>query len=148
LQAASTAEPQVLRKLLEVGDVVALETILERLACVPLFRDLCRAYSELLTLGLRKEFPPLHFMDVAGHTDFRGALVELGLGNCGELWVMLLLLLPEHLRAAIAEELAEPTVSRDIAKAVRCPWALPLEALRDTLSHLLQLPGATQCAHE
>lgn len=144
LQAASTAEPQVLRSLLQVGDVGALEEVLESLERLPLYRELCRAYAELRMLGLGQDFPPFYFGTHGRHVEPRSADEELGLNTCGELWVLLLLLLPQHLSATISEEFANPLFSKELMKAVRCPWALPLEALRGVLGLLLQLPKTKQ----
>jgi hypothetical protein len=69
---------------------------------------------------------------------------ELTLSTCGELWVLLLLLLPHHLRGVVAVELSAPQVRKDIVRAVRCPWALPLEALCESLDSTL-LPSASMC---
>merc|ERR1712217_832725 len=103
--------------------------------------------------GLPGDFPPLcfFFADLGADAEAPAVALDrdrsnaehppstqenLGMGLCGELWVLLLLLLPEHLRAAISEELAGPWIAQGIARAVRGPWALPLEALRETLGHV------------
>lgn len=129
-----------------VGDNVAFEEVVNRLASVDLFRQLCNSYEELLEFGLASEFPSLRFVGKQLSTTEELANDQLGLSNCGELWVLLLVLLPPHLRMAIASELSEPTLAIEIVRAVRCPWALPLEALRETLSILLQPPGSQQCS--
>jgi hypothetical protein len=134
---------------LQVGDVIAFEDVITRLTQVELFRDLCEAYSELLVLGLVSEFPPLRFLDGTLGAPVGTFDEVLGLNNCGELWVLMLLLLPQHLRSAVAKELGEASISNDIRQAVRCPWALPLEALREALRLMLQLPDRIeQCAPE
>jgi hypothetical protein len=142
LQAASVAEPQVLRNLFRVGNAIALKEVTDRLKKVPLYRELITAYESLMHLGLIEDYPPLFLS-----RDFdRLEDEELGLNTCGELWVLSLLMLPRHLRAAVAEELAAPGVSREITKAVRCPWALPMEALRETLELILQPPQQGRCS--
>jgi hypothetical protein len=134
LQAASVAEPQVLRSLFKVGNAIALKEVMERLGEVPIYQQLVAAYESLLALGLVEDYPPLFLT-----RDFESLEdEELCLDNCGELWVLSLLMLPRHLRNAVAEELAAPCVPIQITRAVRCPWALPLEALRETLEHTLQ----------
>jgi len=148
LQAASTAEPQTLRSLFQVGDVSALQEVLDRLQKVQLYRELCQAYSDLRALGLCQDFPPFVLGKNSSLKAIREKHEELGLNTCGELWVLLLLLLPQHLKAAISDELADPLVTHTVMMAVRCPWALPLEALREALGNLLQLPTVRQCGHE
>jgi glutathione gamma-glutamylcysteinyltransferase len=134
LQAASVAEPQVLRRLFKVGNAIALKEVIDRLRGVPLYQQLVSSYESLLGLGLVEDYPPLSL-----NRDFESLEDnELCLDTCGELWVLSLLMLPQHLRAAVAEELAAPCVPKEITKAIRCPWALPLEALRETLEHTLQ----------
>jgi len=154
LQAASVAEPQVLRRLLQVGDVAALHEVLHRLDGLPIYRELCRAYDDVVigsgasARGAMADFPPLRFK--GGTADgaaeqFVAASEDLGLETCGELWVVLLLFLPDHLRANVAVELAELQMAQDIACTVRGPWALPLEALREALSLLLASLDARVC---
>jgi glutathione gamma-glutamylcysteinyltransferase len=131
LQAASVAEPQLLRSLVNVGNAIALKEVIHRLRDVSLYQQLVAAYE---VCRLVEDYPPLLLTQDTGSSESD----ELSLDSCGELWVLLLLMLPQHLRAAVAEELAAPCVPHDIAKAVRCPWALPLEALREALEHNLQ----------
>jgi len=171
LHAASVTEPQVLRKLLQVGDAEALREVCARLDhAFPLYRRLCRAYAVLAKGGDEAgpsflslshastdaacgscidaplaEFPPLRFSaadDGAIPSSWPEQPPELCLDTCGELWVLLLLFLPEHLRAAVsADILTAPSVAQGaIARAVRCPWGLPLEALSETLRHALPPP--------
>jgi len=147
LQAVSATEPEILRQIIHVGDNVAFEEVVSRLMRVDMFRELCNAYEELLEFGLASEFPPLRFVGKKLNATTKLFDEQLGLSNCGELWVFLLVLLPKHLQMAIARELHETTSAMDIVKAVRCPWALPVEALRETLSILLQPPGSRQCDH-
>jgi glutathione gamma-glutamylcysteinyltransferase len=142
LQAASVAEPQVLRALFQVGDAIALAEVLDRLGNNPLFQDLLEAYQLVWGLGLLEDFPPLRFVD---GKEWLPEVEEVGLNNCGELWVLLLLLLPQHLRAAVAETLAAPSVREQTVMGIRGPWALPLEALCETLDHLLPSPEAHRC---
>lgn len=154
LSAVSAAEPQVLGQLLQVGDAAALSEIFMRLEAFPPFRELCAAYSLLEAGkcgGLPGDFPPLLFSKSAVGRNGGSAMVpppahqdDIGLGACGELWVLLLLLLPEHLRAGASPDLAGPWVAKGIAKAVRGPWALPLEALREALGHTLVPPPQGQ----
>jgi hypothetical protein len=141
LQAASTAEPQVLRTLFQVGDAIALSQVLDRLRPTPFFRDLLEAYTSLIDLGLVEDFPRLRF---ASDGDIWSGIAhgdETCLNTCGELWVLLLLLLPHHLRGMVAEELAPAWVRDEAIKAVRGPWALPLAAFCEALDQLLQPPG-------
>jgi glutathione gamma-glutamylcysteinyltransferase len=147
LQAVSATEPEILRQIIRVGDNVAFEEVVGRLMRVDMFRELCNAYEELLEFGLASEFPSLRFVGKKLNATTKLFDEQLGLSNCGELWVFLLVLLPKHLQMAIARELHETTSAMDIVKAVRCPWALPVEALRETLSILLQPPGSRQCDH-
>lgn len=148
LHAASTVEPQVLRRLLQVGDAEALGEVLTRLIDYPLFEDLCGAYAALVTSGggFQGEFPPLRLRADGGETAQADDVGDEapGLSTHGELWVLLLLLLPEHLRAAVSEELRDAMIPHAIATAVRGPWALPLEALREALGHLLPAAGPCQ----
>lgn len=140
LQAASFAEPQVLRRLFEVGDAVAFQEVTRRLNDIPIYKELRGAYASLLELGLAEDFPQLRFTDRSflAASASRLSNHELNLNTCGELWVLLLLLLPQHIRGAVADELGEASLSLDVVKRVRCPWALPLEALRETLADTLQ----------
>lgn len=147
LQAALAAEPQTLRSLFQVGDVTALQEVLDRLQNVQIYRELCQAYSDLRTLGLYQDFPPFVVSKNSSVEAIRLEHEELSLNTCGELWVLLLLLLPQHLKAAISDELADPLLTRTIMRQVRCPWALPLEALREALGNLLQLPRVKHCGH-
>jgi len=142
LQAASVAEPQVLRRLLEVGDAIALEEVVGRLNKIPLYMELRASYASLLELGLAEDFPPLQFSEGAVEKAFRPSEDVLSLNTCGELWIILLLLLPQYIQAAVEEELVRPLIS-EIAMAVRGPWALPLEALREELGRVLQ--PSSQC---
>jgi len=164
LTAVAFAEPQVLGQLLHVGDVAALQEVLLRLSNFEIYRQLCDAYA-LLTGGcfggVPGEFPPLQFSyKCLDHTTASTAStgldytvannqVEPWPGTCGELWVVLLLLLPEHLRVAVSPELGGPWVAKGISRAVRGPWALPLEALREALSQILVPPPSPQeCSKE
>merc|ERR1740121_1882846 len=158
LRAVSRVEPQVLGQLLRVGDAAALHEVFVRLGGFPAFKELCEAYTAVIAApsdGITVELPPLRVVDPAvpssaaawpGASREGGEVEDLGLGACGELWVLLLLLLPEHLRAAVAGDLAGPWVAQGVAGAVRGPWALPLEALRETLGHILPAPQARRCA--
>lgn len=150
LHAASVAEPQVLCLLLQVGDAPAVQDMLEHLHRCQAYQRLCSAYADLvagagLCCDLRRDFPRLRFTGPEGRLQEGEAL---SLDTCGELWVLLLLLLPEHLRAAVSEELAGPEIARALTDAVRGPWALPLEALREVLGHLLPRPEAGRCLQE
>jgi len=160
LRAVCKAEPQVLGQLLRVADATALHEVLTRLGSFPLFRELCEAYESAVASpgdGINAEFfPPLRVLSPsASYSSRRGAwpaaareadVEDVGLAACGELWVLLLLLLPQHLRVAVAENVAGPRIAQDVARAVRGPWALPLEALRETLSHILPAPQARGCS--
>jgi len=158
LSAVVFAEPQVLGQLLQVGDVAALQEVLVRLSNFEIFRQLCDAYALLWFDGMPGEFPPLWFPKegLPGNaTRARGPdhivasnSAEPWPGTCGELWVLLLLLLPEHLRVAVSPELGGPWVAEGIARTVRGPWALPLEALREALSHILVPPQPPRKSQE
>mmetsp|Transcript_177032 Transcript_177032/g.567798 ORF Transcript_177032/g.567798 Transcript_177032/m.567798 type:complete len:723 (-) Transcript_177032:242-2410(-) len=155
LRAVCKAEPQVFGQLLRVANATALHEVLTRLGSFPLFRELCEAYESAVTSpgnGINADFfPPLQVLEPPYRGPWpvaaREADVEdLGLAACGELWVLLLLLLPQHLRGAVSETVAEPGLARDMARAVRGPWALPLEALRETLGQMLPAPEARRCS--
>lgn len=140
LRAVSTVEPQVLAQLLDVGDATALKEVLTRLQSFSTFSDLCDAYAVAVAVqndGIATNFPPLSVITASVDVPDPGMWK---LGTCGELWVLLLLLLPEHLRAAVSKDLSGNWVARGVAKAVRGPWALPLEALREALGHSLPPP--------
>jgi len=148
LVAVSTAEPQVLAQLLRVGDADALHETLTRLEGLPIFAELCSAYASIvadapadglgaLADGIAANFPPLR---VVLGADRPAGVEDLGLGDTGELWVLLLLLLPEHLRAAVSSDLQGAWLAQGIARTVRGPWALPLEACREHLGRMLPQP--------
>lgn len=152
LRAASVAEPQVLSKLLQAGDEASLIDVLQRLQRMPLFADLCTAYEQLRRtegngcadggMCMTREFPPLLFSGGDCVEEF--ALSDnsgLNLDSCGELWVLLLLLLPDHLRARASHMLSGNCVGREVSQAVRGPWALPLETIRESLSRTLPEPA-------
>jgi len=143
LRAASLSEPQVLRRLLQVGDKIALQEMIGRFQNFPLYRDLRAAYASLFELGLSEDFPPLQFTE--GGAPLLNE-TELSLHTCGEFWVLLLLLAPQHIRAAVAEELACPQLSSDFVKSVRGPWALPLEVSREALGEIFQHSLPQRCA--
>eukprot|EP00931_Biecheleriopsis_adriatica_P033518 TRINITY_DN19450_c0_g1_i1.p1 TRINITY_DN19450_c0_g1~~TRINITY_DN19450_c0_g1_i1.p1 ORF type:complete len:498 (-),score=68.99 TRINITY_DN19450_c0_g1_i1:297-1790(-) len=138
LEAASDSS-KILNKILMVRDGATMRDVLESIHKTrPIFKKLCNAYGELIASGAVSSFPPLRI-------DFDSADVvtelEMSLDTCGELWVLLVLLLPQHLRASIGhKELADPLLSISICKAVRCPWALPMAALCETLN--LALPDS------
>lgn len=107
----------------------------------PLFQRLCESYAELHRLGVAGSFPPLafNFADREKHaSSLSQEHEELSLENCGEAWVLYLLLLPQHLRAAVSEVLAADNLSEELCKAIRCPWALPMASLCSALE--LALP--------
>lgn len=106
------------------------------------FKDLCEAYALARQQICTAEFPPLRFRpDDFDNFDLR---TELTLWSCGELWVLLLLLLPEHMQQllTVSDSPDLPSFAKGMARAIRGPWALPLEAQRDTLSHILPVPRA------
>jgi len=152
LHAVGQAEPQVIRQLLRVGDTEALHEVLHRLHDFPKYLDLCNAYAVTVAAGgcsgVAGYFPPLlnsaasplrYLGTTLGSNNEAGTahVSEISLDTCGELWVILLLLLPDHLRGAVWEDLAGPWVAQTLARTVRGPWALPLEALREALGHIL-----------
>merc|ERR1711908_170496 len=90
LHAASTVEPQVLKRLLQVGDATALHEVLMRLSALPLYHDLCNAYASLVSSGggFKGDFPPLRLRGddklepkIIGQEDIPG------LATHGELWI-------------------------------------------------------------
>jgi len=145
LQAASLAEPQVLRRLLQAGNSSSLEELVGRFRNFPLYQELQSSYVSLLELGLAGDFPPLRFSDSSLGEASRPTETELSLHTCGEFWVLLLLLAPQHIRAAVADELGDHCLSRDFAKSVRGPWALPLEASREALCGIFRDSAPQQC---
>jgi len=104
-----------------------------------LFRTLCRAYVELQAFGFYDSFPPLH---IHGCKLEDWQMLSDAHQTCGELWILFLLLLPQHIRAAVSEHLAHPDLSSDICEMVQYPWALPLEALKQTLQFALPTNNA------
>lgn len=132
LSAVEATSPGLLGKIVAVDDMALFTDLVKQIhARSELFRTLCRAYAELQVLGLHgAAFPPLFIYGCSHHNC---QSLEPGKGACGELWILFLLLLPPHLRAAVSEELAEPNLSSEICKLVRCPWALPMEALKESL---------------
>ncbi|CAE7938342.1 PCS3 [Symbiodinium necroappetens] len=90
-------------------------------------RDYCREVGA--------NFPPLRFIKVPrsngrnGTTHIDGS-EDLTPWSCGELWVLLLLLLPEHMQVAVSPDIVYQGFAKGLTRAVRGPWALPLEALR------------------
>lgn len=152
LAVAGSAERQVLGQLLQVGDAVALREVFARLSGHKPFVELCKAYAAVSSSccdGLLGEFPALRFLEASTSGTAAATLEEgegeLSLDNCGELWVLLLLLLPEHLQALVLPELVTSGIARGVTKAVRGPWALPLEALREALVHILPRPKERRC---
>jgi len=139
LSAVGAVEPQVWGQLLQVGDLEAVQEVFSRLALYKPFMDFCKAYDEATQHFCGAEFPPLRFQASSGARKQNGN-PELTLWSCGELWVLLLLLLPEHLQVLISSELASAGLAKGVALAIRGPWALPLEAQRETLSHILPVP--------
>lgn len=143
LRAASEAEPQVLLQLLQVGDPAALIEVLGRLQHHSLFEELCVAYEEIASRsaeeGIEGKFPPLlrHRPDLIRD--------EMSLQTCGELWIVLLLLMPEHIRGAVSRSLAGAAVGQQMAATVRGPWALPLEYVRETLRQLIPESRTLMC---
>uniref|UniRef100_A0A7S1RIH0 Uncharacterized protein n=1 Tax=Alexandrium catenella TaxID=2925 RepID=A0A7S1RIH0_ALECA len=144
LQAASSAEPQVLRQLLHVGNDAALWELLENVRCNPPFSELCEAYAQLVSLGLGEDFPAL-CLDAQGRHAREVAGSRLGLQSCGELWVLMLLLLPPEFRTAVAPELARPWAVQEFSNSSRVLWVEHLGALEADLSRLLQMPGGDSC---
>lgn len=139
LAASAVAEHQVLGQLLQVGNSSALQEVFARLSQHKPFVQLCEAYEAVannLCEGRGAEFPPLHFFKAELRRNIH-VEADLSLQTCGELWVLLLLLMPEHIRRAVSPELAGIEVSQGVTRAVRGPWGLPLEALREALSHTL-----------
>ncbi|CAK0879952.1 unnamed protein product [Prorocentrum cordatum] len=160
LRAAAAAEPQVLRRLLQAGDGAQLREVMGRLWAAPAFAQLCHAYGRLTRAGASqghdgppaalRGFPPLLFGPGGGAAApaAAGAAASGGLGSCGELWVLLLVLLPEHLRRRVSPALGGGDPGRALIQEVRGPWALPLECVREALAHALPPParaGAGAC---
>lgn len=142
LSAVAVVEPQVWGQLLQVSDLEAVQEVFARLSSYQPFKDLCEAYALARQQICTAEFPPLRFRpDDFDNFDLR---TELTLWSCGELWVLLLLLLPEHMQQllTVSDSPDLPSFAKGMARAIRGPWALPLEAQRDTLSHILPVPRA------
>lgn len=147
LGAAAGAEPQVLSRLLRATDTAALGALLAQLgARAELFEELRRAYGGLAAEAPAAQgtiaalaLPPLRCGSSATgqlHKDE----AELTPSNCGELWVLLLLLLPEHLRAAVSPQLAGHIwegAARGAAEA--------LCSAGGSLADMLQPAGASRC---
>jgi len=153
LTTVAAVEPQVFGQLLQVGDVAAVTEVFNRLASYQPFRELCEAY-DVATRDYCREvganFPPLRYIKVArsngrnGTTHIDGS-EDLTPWSCGELWVLLLLLLPEHMQVAVSPDIVYQGLAKGLTRAVRGPWALPLEALRETLSHILPQARQRRC---
>eukprot|EP00929_Paragymnodinium_shiwhaense_P088734 TRINITY_DN49051_c0_g1_i1.p1 TRINITY_DN49051_c0_g1~~TRINITY_DN49051_c0_g1_i1.p1 ORF type:complete len:561 (+),score=118.89 TRINITY_DN49051_c0_g1_i1:647-2329(+) len=168
LEAASVAEPQVLRQLLQVANDASLMQVLVALKSWPMFTDLCNAYQSarlsdaLATVGdSSAEFPPLLFNAQPGPE----ADDNFSLDTCGELWVVLLLLLPPHLRQRLSghlvtsftgldDEAAQDSpesrlfgesLEKQMAKVLPGAHVVPMEAVRQALALLLPLPDAPRC---
>eukprot|EP00434_Breviolum_minutum_P031697 symbB.v1.2.028032.t1/scaffold2926.1/size67079/5 len=118
LSAVGAVEPQVWGQLLQV---------FSRLALYKPFMDFCKAYDEATQHFCGAEFPPLRFQASSGARKQNGN-PELTLWSCGELWVL------------ISSELASAGLAKGVALAIRGPWALVLEAQRETLLHILPPP--------
>lgn len=145
LRAVEASELQILGNIFSIRDASLFREMLASMhAKSPLFQRLCERYADLQRLGLVGSFPPLalNLAERDGHS--MAFNQELSLDNCGEAWVLFLLLLPQHLRAAVSEILAAEELSEELCKAIRCPWALPMSSL----CHALQLalpPVQAQC---
>jgi hypothetical protein len=141
LSAVEATSPGILGKIVVVDDMDLFMDIVQQIySRSELFRTLCRSYAELQTLGFEDSFPSLRIHDC---TLLDCQPLSDAPQTCGELWILFLLLLPQHLRAAVSEHLAHPDLSSEICKLVRCPWALPMEALKETLH--LALPAKQSC---
>merc|ERR1712216_536456 len=132
LHAASVVEHMVLRRLLQVADNDAVNEVLHRLQDLEIYRVLCSAYSQVVIAGGisisdGRGGKPAVFPELVVNSserrlwDGKNSLgsQELSLDTCGELWVLLLLLLPEHLRSAVAVELAGPLVASSVSATIR-----------------------------
>mmetsp|Transcript_109375 Transcript_109375/g.211772 ORF Transcript_109375/g.211772 Transcript_109375/m.211772 type:complete len:502 (+) Transcript_109375:53-1558(+) len=141
LSAVQATSPGILGKIVVVDDMDLFMGIVQQIySRSELFRELCRSYAELQALGFDNSFPPLRIHD----SKLDNCQSPPGAPQtCGELWILFLLLLPQHLRAAVSEHLAHPDLSSEICKMVRCPWALPMEALKETLH--FALPAKQSC---
>merc|ERR1712013_810762 len=100
---------QIWSSMLVVHDAAIFREIVTSIRTkAEIFRELHAAYGELLALGLAGSFPPLRFnFGSAGADEVQDEAAELSLDTCGELWVLLALLLPQHVRASISEKLAD-----------------------------------------
>jgi len=141
LSAAEVTSPGILGKIVVVDDMDLFMGIVQQIySRSELFRTLCKSYAELQALGFEDSFPALRIHECK--LEDCQSLSDAP-QTCGELWILFLLLLPQHLRAAVSEHLAHPNLSSEICKMVRCPWALPMEALKETLH--FALPAKQSC---
>jgi len=142
LSAVEATSPGILGKIVVVDDMDIFVGMVQQIySRSGLFRTLCRSYAELRAFGFQDSFPPLriHGCNLEDCQSLADAPQM-----CGELWILFLLLLPQHLRAAVSEHLADPQLPSEICKMVRCPWALPMSALKDTLH--FALPANPSCS--
>lgn len=144
LSAVAAVEPQVWGQLLQIGDLEAVQEVFARLASYQPFMDLCKAYDEATQHFCGAEFPSLRFQASQLSTRRQNGNSELALWSCGELWVLLLLLSPEHIQVLVSPEVASAGLAKGLARTIRGPWALPLEAQRETLSHILPVPRVSR----
>jgi len=141
LSAVEATSPGILGNIVVVDDMDLFMGIVQQIySRSELFRTLCKSYAELQALGFEDSFPALRIHECK--LEDCQSLSDAP-QTCGELWILFLLLLPQHLRAAVSEHLAHPNLSSEICKMVRCPWALPMEALKETLH--FALPAKQSC---
>lgn len=149
LRAVESAELRILGNIFSIRSASLFSEMLASIhAKSPLFQRLCESYAELHRLGVAGSFPPLAF-NFADRENKQSLSLnqeheELSLENCGEAWVLFLLLLPQHLRAAVSELLAAEGLSEELCRAIRCPWALPMASLCKALQLALP-PVQAQC---
>jgi len=143
LSAVEATSPGILGSIVAVDDMDLFIGMVQQIhSRSELFRTLCRAYVELQALGFNDSFPPLRIHSCKPDDC---QMLSDAPQTCGELWIIFVLLLPQHMRAAVSEHLAHPDLSSEICKMVRYPWAHPMEALKQTLQFALP---ANNAAHE
>jgi glutathione gamma-glutamylcysteinyltransferase len=143
LSAVEATSPEILGSIVAVDDMDLFMGMVQQIySRSELFRTLCGAYVELQALGFTEAFPSLR---IHGYKLEDCQMLLDAPQTCGELWILFLLLLPQHMRAAVSEHLAHPDLSTEICNMVEYPWALPMEALKQTLQFALP---ANQAAPE
>lgn len=149
LQVAATIEPNVVRQLLQVKDEPLWGHVLHTLRNVDIFSKFCEAYATLVARcnlrdGFADCFPPLRFESFSAGAAPDG---QLSLGNCGEFWVLLLMLLPGHLRASLSRGFVSSRLDTEFfAQRLDKTWESVFDTVRASLEELLPPPASDACA--